>query len=73
MSVSRPLCELDLRDESRSSDSYYPANGVDQNHWDERNESIEPKKVSPDTSGAEKTSMSPRISKSQAYFIYLVW
>jgi hypothetical protein len=48
------LSELDLRDESRSSDSYYPANGVDQNHWDERNESIEPEKVSPDTSGSGK-------------------
>jgi hypothetical protein len=49
-----PLSELDLRDESRSSDSDYPANGVDQNHWDERNESIEPEKVSPDTSGGGK-------------------
>ena len=49
-----PLSELDLRDEPRSSDSYYPANGIDQNHWDERNESIEPEKVNPDTSGGGK-------------------
>jgi len=49
-----PRSEHDLRDESRSSDSYYPANDVDQNHWDERNESIEPEKVNPDTSGGGK-------------------
>jgi hypothetical protein len=36
------------------SDSYYPANGVDQNDWDERNESIEREKVSPDASDGGK-------------------